>query len=340
MSGSKREKGAGILVAPILYYLPETRLAFGLAGNLVFRLGNTNGQDRPSTVSPIFVYTQNKQFKSQLSADIYFKQEDYHLIADLKFQRYPDKFFGIGSHMSKDAEEDFTSNTFALTLSFLKKIEQHMDIGIQYNFSKSKITDCEPGKLLVKGDIPGSRGSLLSGISLLVNLDSRDNIFFPRRGEWFKFNAQFYHPLIGSKFEFETYRLDLRKYFPLFSSHVLAIQSVVQIQSGEVPFQHLSMIGGQYVMRGYYEGRYRDKNLMVLQTEYRLPLFWRLGAVGFAAVGDVARRCRDFTLDNVKYSYGFGFRYLFNKAENMYVRFDVGFGKNSSAIYFSVFEAF
>ena len=94
-------------------------------------------------------------------------------------------------------------------------------------------------------------------------------------------------------------------------------------------------------MRGYYEGRYRDRNVVVLQAEYRLPIFWRFGAVGFAGVSDVAHRFRDFKFDNLKYSYGFGLRYLFNKNEKMYVRFDIGFGRGGmSGFYFSVFEAF
>ena len=30
-------------------------------------------------------------------------------------------------------------------------------------------------------------------------------------------------------------------------------------------------------MRGYFEGTYRDENLLMIQSEYRFPLFWRLG---------------------------------------------------------------
>jgi hypothetical protein len=93
-------------------------------------------------------------------------------------------------------------------------------------------------------------------------------------------------------------------------------------------------------MRGYYDGNFRDRNVIILQTEYRLPLFWRFGAVGFAGVADVAHRFRDFKFDNLKHSIGFGLRYLFNKREKMYVRFDMGFGKGVSGFYFSVFEAF
>lgn len=334
------KKKGGILVSPILYYLPETRIAYGVAGNYVFRVGDKKRNSRPSTVSPLFVYTQNKQFKGLLTGDIYFKNGDYHIIADIVFQKYPDKFFGIGSYIPGDQEEHFTPHIFGIEFSFLKKIKKHVNIGLRYDFQTYKMVEYEEGKLLARGDIPGSRGSLLSGLSFLANLDSRDNIFFPTRGEYCRFTARFFNKIIGSEYTFQDYRLDIRKYLPVFSSHVLALQSIVQTQTGTVPFHRLSRMGGQYVMRGYYDGQYRDRNVVVLQGEYRLPLFWRFGAVGFAGAADVSHRFRDFKLDNLKYSYGFGLRYRFNKREKMCVRFDMGFGKGISGFYFSVFEAF
>jgi len=334
------KKEGGLLVSPVLYYLPETRLAFGVVGNMVFRLGNANGDGRPSTLSPIFIYTQNKQYRFQLNADVYFKRDDYHLLADMKFLRYPDKFFGIGNANTESMEEDFTADTFAVSLSFLKKVAPHTNIGLDFDYSNMDVSEYEAGKQLAGGKIPGSRGCRLSGLGLQVDVDSRDNVFFPSRGVWFKLSAQFNSPVLGSACEFQTYRLDMRKYFSLFSTHVLAIQALFQAQYGDVPFHKLSRLGGQYVMRGYFDGRFRDRDLLALQAEYRLPLFWRLGAVGFVGLGQVAPVFRDFRLDSLKKTMGLGLRYRFNNEENMCLRFDIGFGQDSSGFYFSVFEAF
>ncbi len=336
----EKKKKPGVLVAPILFYLPETRLAFGAAGNFVFRLGKSDSSDRPSSISPVFIYTQNKQFKSLIDIDMYFKKGKYHLMAFLEFQKYPDKFFGIGSSVPEEQEEDFTPHIFWFEFTLMKKIKKHLDIGLQYDLYKLNMIEYEEGGLLARGDIPGSAGSLLSGIIFRAELDSRDNIFSPERGMFFKFSAGFYNKIIGSDFTYQDYRLDLRKYFPLFSNHVFAVRTIVETQTGTVPFHRLARMGGQYIMRGYFEGRYRDRNLAVLEAEYRLPLFWRFGVVGFAGAADVAHRFRDFRFDNLKYSYGFGLRYLFNKKEKMHIRFDIGFGKGTSGVYFSVFQAF
>ena len=107
-----------------------------------------------------------------------------------------------------------------------------------------------------------------------------------------------------------------------------------------MPFYYLSQLGGQNILRGYYQGRFRDKNLAALQAEYRLPLFWKLGGVAFANIGQVAARLSHFTFGNLHYTLGAGLRYLFDKKEKIQIRADIGFSRDSTGFYFSIFEAF
>lgn len=337
---SNRKSKGRLIFSPIVYYTPETRMAYGAAGSYIFRLGRDHKEARPSTLSPVLIYTQEKQFFAQVKSVLYLKNEDYHLELNLKLEDYPDKFFGIGNHTSTEDRQSYTSRGSTFWFTFLRKISEGFNIGLQYNYSKWDITESEPGSMLAAGSIPGSGRGMLSGFSLVASLDTRDNIFAPSRGEWFEFSARFYNRLIGSDFNFNSYNVDLRRYFPLFSSHVIALRAVVQVQSGTVPFQSLAKLGGQYLMRGYYEGRFRDKNLVALQAEYRLPLFWRLGLVGFAGLGSVADRWRHMDFGDLKHSLGFGFRYFFDRKEKIYVRMDFGFGEDESGFYLSIFEAF
>jgi outer membrane protein assembly factor BamA len=315
-------------------------MAYGAAGSYIFRWPGSGADDRPSTLSPILIYTQEKQFFAQLKSVVYLKDESYLAELNFKLQDYPDKFFGIGPGAATTDRESYTSRSSSLAFTLQKKIRESLNIGIQYNYTQWKITDYESDSLLSSGTIPGSREGMLSGLNLIANLDTRDNIFAPGRGEWFVFNARFYNKVLGSDFNFNSLSIDLRKYFPLFSSHVLALRTVVRSQSGTVPFQELARLGGQYLMRGYYDGRFRDRNLAALQLEYRLPLFWRLGMVGFASAGNVADHWSRFDFNHLKYSYGFGFRYVFDRKEKIYIRIDFGFGKDESGFYLSVFEAF
>ena len=345
-SALKKKCKNRVIAAPILFYSPETRLGFGGAGSYIFHMAGceenirNSTRTRPTSISPFVLYTQKKQFIAQLGADLYFKNNDYHLTGEIKFLKYPDKFFGVGSFTPEEAEEDYTSKSASLFLSLLKKLGKGFNIGVQYHVMDWKIVETEGEGELVDGTLPGSREGTISGISLVVNHDTRDNIFFPMKGDFVELNARVYKKFLGSDFDFTDLTLDARKYVKLFSSHVLAFQSLVKIQSGTVPFLSLARMGGPFVMRGYFEGRFRDKNLLVFQTEYRMPLFWRLGMVGFAGFGNVAEKFSHLRLGELRASYGFGLRFLFDQKEKIQVRMDIAFGENSTGFYFSIYEAF
>ena len=94
-------------------------------------------------------------------------------------------------------------------------------------------------------------------------------------------------------------------------------------------------------MRGYFQGRYRDDNLVVLQGELRHFFSRRWGYVVFAGVGEVSEYLTDIRGTELKYSLGAGLRYLFNKKEGINVRFDIGYSKdNDIGVYFGLTEAF
>jgi len=126
----------------------------------------------------------------------------------------------------------------------------------------------------------------------------------------------------------------------LFSNHVLAFQENIQSSSGPVPYQWLSIMGGPWVMRGYILGRFRDKNSMVFQMEYRMPLVWKLGIVGFFGCGNVAQRMSQFRLDEFKLAGGFGIRYRLLKRFSTNVRLDFGFARGSFGVYAMINESF
>jgi outer membrane protein assembly factor BamA len=329
-----------LILSPVMYYSPETSLAFGGAGSYIFRLPGNKKSKIPSSISSIFIYTLKKQFRAATNGALYFKNNDYRAEAELNFEKFPNKFFGIGSGTLETDEEAFTPRNISVQVSVLKKVIKGFYIGLGYKFQDWEIQEVEAGRQLASGEIPGSDRGTISGLIFLLERDTRDQLFFPMKGDLLKFDARFYPQFLGSTYKFNSYTFDLRKYFTLFSSHVFAVQSLVKIQTGNVPFLLMSQMGGLYTMRGYFEGRFRDKNLLVFQAEYRMPLFWRLGIVGFAGFGNVAEKFKQLDLSRLKSAYGFGLRYLFSKKENIYLRMDIGFGQNSSGFYFSIFEAF
>lgn len=338
---TSEQKRSGIALIPIVYYSPETRLAGGAAVNYFFREQGSRTDTRPSTIMPIMIYTQESQILTSLSADTYWKNEIYHLMGSIGFVKFPDKFYGIGNNIPEENEEDYTAQTFTFGLSLQRRIITGLNVGLLYEYVDSKMKEVEEDGLLAKKNISGSQGGKVSGIGFVMDWDTRDNIFYPSSGAFYQMSASGFGENLGSHFSFNRYTFDLRQFFPLFSEQVIGFQGFVSMKTGKPPFQMMSLLGGENMMRGYYLGRYRDKNMIVFQTEYRfVPLWWRLGLVAFLGFGDVSNEIRNFRLKDFKYSLGWGIRYQFNEDEGLNIRLDFGLGKDTSGLYINFLEAF
>ena len=93
-------------------------------------------------------------------------------------------------------------------------------------------------------------------------------------------------------------------------------------------------------MRGYFDGRFRDKNVMFFQAEARIPVWRRFYFDAFAAVGEVSPTINNFALNQTKLTGGAGIRYRLFKTQKINMRLDAGFGEDSYGIYFDFSEAF
>jgi outer membrane protein assembly factor BamA len=336
---STQAKRTGWTGYPFIFYTPETKTGGGGAINYFFREAGSRLNARPSSLVPVLVYTQKQQISATLFADLYWKQEKNHLMGTVSYSKWPNLFYGIGNNTSNNGE-DYTQRAVALDLRFLRQVRHGMYLGIQYQFLKSKLTKIEAGGQLARGDILGGDDGAASGVGAIVSWDTRDNIFNAASGGFYQLSARVFHDRLNSDFDFTTYQADLRRYFPVMASHVLAVQGYMNMIKGDPPFYMMSLLGGQNLMRGYYEGRYRDKNMIAVQMEYRLPVWKRIGAVGFAGFGEVAPGISDFELKSFKHTVGIGLRYLLVPAEKINMRLDFGWGRDSSGFYLALTEAF
>ena len=96
------------------------------------------------------------------------------------------------------------------------------------------------------------------------------------------------------------------------------------------------------LLRGYFAGRYRDRDLLAFQAEYRAPVWWRIGVVAFGAIGQVQHDLNGFRSDQFHPSLGAGLRFALSPQEELNIRADFGrgFDVNSGGFYLSFGEAF
>jgi outer membrane protein assembly factor BamA len=336
----------GLVILPVIFYMPETKLAGGVGGLVTVRPAGSPPTARPSSLNFYAIYTQLNQFEINLKPEIYLRQERYFLSADIIVNKFPYKYWGIGNNVPDVPEEeswktDYTPRTLSVDLSFQRKLfpGQRFYVGLLGRLEHIKMVK-RPDGGFVAGGVPGSEGGTTAGAGFILNWDTRDNVFYPRSGNYFQVKTFFHGGFLGGDFDYNLLDIDLRKYLPLPYRSILAMQAVLQTYSGTAAFYRMSRLGGDVTMRGYYKGRYRDRSYLAFQAEVRFPVWWRFSAVVFGGFGQVADGLGRLRFGEFKPSVGLGLRFLIAPKEGTNLRIDQAFGRGSSGFYFNAGEAF
>lgn len=337
---STQSRGLSFNGYPYAYYTPETQLAIGAGGILIFYTSRDTIL-LPSKIGFGGFYSNNNQYKVSINPVLYFQRNKLYLQLPVSFGHFVDKFWGIGNSTPETGNENYTRDVFSASLiidtpPILFAADRS---GLIFTYENTEIVDKKDNALLIEDGVPGSNGGKLFGIGYDLIWETRDNIFFPTRGGYQYIKLIVYPEL--SDFVFYTLELDTRHFGSFSPNHVIGGQFYIAATAGETPFYKLPALGGQQRMRGYFQGRYRDNIYATFQLEYRQYFWWRLGFVVFAGIGEVAPDLLSFKLKELKPIYGAGLRFLFNKEQRVNLRMDLGFGEaGNRGIYFGIEEAF
>jgi len=335
----RTEKKVKLIPLPAIFYTPETRLGFGALVSGVFNLGDKS-TTRNSNAQVLAAYTLNKQIILQSKHNIFSNDERFVFNGELSFYDFPILYYGIGNDTKKELGEDLDYKVLIFRERVLKKIKKNWFAGIQYRYTYLYDLFYDPEFLTEDEQRLETEVGNNSGLGFSTIYDSRDNVLNAYEGIFAEFSTFFHGSALGGDYQFNRYTLDLRKYWPLNDTDVLAAQFFGEFNSENTPFREMSLLGGETIMRGYYNGRFRDNQQMAIQAEYRKQIIPWIGIVAFGGVGDVAPHLSAFDFGEFKYTVGGGMRIMVNKADRLNIRIDYGIGKNTSGFYFAFAEAF
>lgn len=361
----KPPKRITILPIPVLFYQQETGVGYGLGGLLSGRLG-TDTITRSSNARVQYWTTQESQNLLQFVHTIYSPGEKFYLNGEISSYKNRLYYFGIGNKVSDDNRSFLDFNLFIINQRFQKSIAKNQFLGLQYRLSRVFNISPQDGRVNKDGDeIAGTNYFLqdprilqdpgqthefsVSGIGPVYTLDSRDVALGATRGNLLDLQVMFNGKFIGSDYNFVRYQIDARHFQPIFSNKtILALQFLGQFHSGNVPWHALAGLGANLggtlydnanLMRGIYEQRYRDRQMMTAQAELRQHLFWRLDGAAFLGVGQVGYNISDYSFGGLHTAGGVGARFNFIRRDRVNLRFDYAFGKDPG-FYFAIGEAF
>lgn len=326
-----------VLALPVVFNFPETRWGGGLVSNFSFAFGKDSAEAKHSQINIGITFTQNKQVLFFFPFRIFTRNNRYILFSESGWYKFNYTYGGIGDNRVPD--EKFDTNYLRLRLMAAKKINQSIYAGIRLNTENYIVTGTKEGGELSTGIINGSDRSRTIGIGPSLLIDSRDQVLYPTKGILAEIYGTTSSTLFGANRNFTKLTAEVSYFQSLNKKSILANQVVLISNMGDVPFNQLGFLGGPKRMRGIYEGYFRDKNLFVVQSEWRQKVWKRLGIVFFGSMGVLGNEKDILRFSTPKWSYGTGLR--FATKNHLNVRLDYAYSKyNKGNFYATVGEAF
>jgi len=163
-----------------------------------------------------------------------------------------------------------------------------------------------------------------------VDVNTLDRPGYPSSGGRYRASVAMFHDRDLARDSFRRFEADAAQYVPLGRS-VLAFRGRIDVsQTGpgqEVPFYLLPSLGGSNSLRGYLDYRFRDRDMLLMNAEYRWPILRRVDAAVFYDAGSVAS-ASNLLSRKIYTDYGAGLR--LHSATRMLVRLDVARGEEGT----------
>ena len=359
---------------PVINYSPESTWEFGAAAQGYFRLPN---QERTSIVQLDGTYSLNHQWYINAQGNLYLGNREssignrltgskhrcssWQLQFRAGYSNRPATYYGTynDSHFANEGNIGIgmlrQGPPYQLQRGYL---HVQAPIYIGKHFALGPMTDIQIAQYHIKDIYATIKPLVQIGLGAIVQYDTRDNVFYPTRGIFFKASAAaaWTNKMDIPEGQQATINgllsADLRQYISLPHKLVIAWQLKGQFMLSNYYISHLTLypmlprLGGQDGLRGINSDMFRDDIMMAFQAELRIPIWSIFRATVFAGVGDVYD-FHNWHWEIPKVGYGVGLRAAINKAK-VNIRFDVARSNvdprwnniNAYSFYLTATEAF
>jgi hypothetical protein len=337
-------------IVPAGGYTLQTGFAILLAANIVF-YADKKFDSKSSTILTSIAYTQKHQVIIPLFGKIWTRGNKFNIISDNRFMNYPSQTFGIGLHSYISDGSKIEYSYLKLHETILRRIipNVYMGGGCFYDYFWD-IEEEHPTTLSIlqfdKYDLNTREKSL--GIVAKILYDNRLNQINSSRGIYASLLFSDNLKTLGNQNNWQSCLIEIKKYFPfpVRSENVLALWSYNWFTlGGKPPYLLLPSIGWDDFFntgRGYIQGRFKGRNMLYLETEYRFPIV-RNGLVGGVVFGNIQTYSWDAPTNYTTFipGYGLGLRVKINKYSATNICIDYGFGiKGSHGFFVCLGEVF
>lgn len=319
------------------HYASDTKFGLGMVAAGLYRTDVNDSILPPSNVSLFGDVSTVGFYMLGVRGNHLAPQGRYRIDYHLYFYSFPSDFWGMGFEMgdNDDNKSDMKRWQAQVEASFLIKVADNFYVGPMAAYDYVIGKQIERPELLQGMD--KHTWNVGAGVSLVY--DNRDNLTNPHRGIYLNIKQMFRPKFMGNDYAFSSTKFRFDAYQRLGKGTILAEDFGANLNFGNPSWGMMAELGGTSSMRGYYEGRYRDKHSLEATVELRQHVWKRNGIVVWAGVGTVFPKFSALRSRQILPNAGVGYRWEFKKDVN--VRLDYGFGKSGqSGFLFNINEAF
>lgn len=319
------------------HYSTDTKLGLGIVATGLYRTDKADSLLPRSNVAIYGDITTANYYKIGVRGNHIFPHDRGRIVYDVAFDSFKSDFWGIGfDNGDNDANKSRMDRCQVnAEINMLWRCAPNLYIGPALVYDFAYADNVERPELL--NGMNRRTWNIGAGISLVY--DSRDVITNPHKGIYLNLSQYFRPAFIGNEYAFSTTDLHASAYTKVWKGGIIAGDLRGTLNFGNPSWGMMALLGSSYSMRGYYEGRYRDKHKIEMQVELRQHLWGRNSMVIWAGAGTVFNKFSAIQADRLLPNFGIGYRWEFKKDVN--IRLDYGIGKSGqSGFIFNINEAF
>jgi len=332
-------------VFPAVGYSLQTGFAGVISANAAFFTHSHNHEnEKISTVITSIAYTEKEQFIFPIASSIWTRNNEYNILTDWRYLKYPSETFGLGGYTQQDSSYFLDYSYIKLHQSILKKMVANLYAGIGYDFDyfwDIEEVSAPPGRETDFEQYGFKPTEKASGLSFAIKYDSRLNPINPKKGIYANILFQPKFVFMGSDANWQSLLIEFRTYipFPSGSRNILAFWSYNWFTLGGTPpylllpstaWDEFSNTG-----RGYIQGRFRSLNMIDQEAEYRFVVS-RNGLFGGVVFANAETFSDILTgrYEVISPGVGLGIRIMLNKFSRTNLALDYGWGTQGSRGFF------
>lgn len=319
------------------HYSTDTKLGIGLVAAGLYRANANDTLLPPSNVSLFGDVSTVGFYMLGIRGTHIFPQDKYRADYTIYFYSFPCKFWGMGYDMGDDDsnKSDMKRWQARFKASFLFHLGDNLYLGPMVSYDYVIGRRIERPELL--NGMDQHTWNIGAGFSAVY--DTRDVLTYPHRGFYINLIQCFRPRFMGNDYAFSATELQVDAYQRVWKGAILAEDFRTMLNFGNPSWGMMALLGNSNSMRGYYEGRYRDKHKMEAQVELRQHVWKRNSLTTWVGAGTVFHKFSEMRSRHILPNFGIGYRWEFKK--NVNVRLDYGFGKaGQTGFLFSINEAF